>query len=364
MDWEVAGKPGEQGTSDGGVPKPHKGGKGRVVLIVVVALVAVFAVMRRTRPSNDASSKSLDWPTSGLATRLPSPDTNKGEVTTNSDTMLSATLAGYDDGKYDSYVKACQDKGFTVDEKKDSTSFEAYDGDGYHLRLSHYSSKEELSLTLQAPEELGTLTWPKSGAGSQVPAPKSTTGKIQNDSSTYFTATVGDTSKDDYAAYVESLVSAGFTVDYSKSDAVFTGKNSSGVKVRAEYAGNELMHVTVSVPDDAAATDSSAGGSANASATSSADSSAVTPSFKETMDSYEAFMNEYIDFVAKYNSASAADQASMAADYTSLLAKEADWVTKVSNLDDGSLSAADAAYYAEVTARVSKRAAEASVSVQ
>ena len=116
MEWEKANGAGGSGTSSGGgVPKGKKGGKGKVVLLIIVALIAIFMISRCKGSSNDAKNSKLDWPSNGLATMLPEPDTDKGKVEINSDTAFSATLAKYSSSDYSSYVDACKEKGFTVD---------------------------------------------------------------------------------------------------------------------------------------------------------------------------------------------------------------------------------------------------------
>lgn len=86
---------------------------------------------------------------------------------------------------------------------------------------------------------------------------------------------------------------------------------------------------------------------------------AVSPDLKETMDSYEAFMDEYIDFMKRYQETD--DTMSLLQDYTDYMAKYSDFMQKVNKLDTSKMSAADSAYYLEVTTRVSKKLLEASL---
>ena len=87
-----------------------------------------------------------------------------------------------------------------------------------------------------------------------------------------------------------------------------------------------------------------------------ADASAVTPEFKAMMDEYEAFMNGYVDFVITYTSSD--DMLGMLTDYTNLVKQQVEWASKIEAVDQTTLSAADAAYYLEVTARISQRLLE------
>lgn len=78
-------------------------------------------------------------------------------------------------------------------------------------------------------------------------------------------------------------------------------------------------------------------------------------SFREAMDSYEAFFDEYAAFMQKYKASS--DAASMLADYSSFLTRYADVMQKIGAIDSSSLSADDAAYYLQVMARIEQKLA-------
>lgn len=92
-------------------------------------------------------------------------------------------------------------------------------------------------------------------------------------------------------------------------------------------------------------------------ATTSLSSNGVTPSFREAMDSYEEFFNEYIDFFSKYSESD--NPMLMLADYVKFMSRYPDMIEKMEALDDEEdLSAADASYYLEVTARIYKKLGE------
>lgn len=365
MEWEKANGAGGSGTSSGGgVPKGKKGGKGKIVLLVIIALIAIFMVSRFRGNSRDAKNSKLDWPTSGLATMLPEPGTDKGEVDVNLDDAFAATLAEYSADDFSNYVNACKDKGFTVDADQMGTVYDAFNEEGYKVTLSYYKSKEELAVRLEAPDEMSTITWPTSGPGSLLPAPPSTQGSIVNDTSKLYQVNVGDMDKNAFSAYAAQCKEAGFDVDYSSGDTYYQAKNADGAKLRVDYKGDNVVSIRVDVSDASSSGNDAASSSASTDSSTTADASLVTPEFKETMDSYEEFMNKYCDFMVKYTGADAADQASMLADYTDLVQQEADWAERISAVDESTLSDADDAYYIEVQARVSKRLIDAGVQIQ
>ncbi len=84
------------------------------------------------------------------------------------------------------------------------------------------------------------------------------------------------------------------------------------------------------------------------------DYSLVTPEFKETMDSYEAFVDEYVEFMNKYLSGEG-NIMDMLDDYTDMIANMDEWTNKIDEIDETKLSSADEAYYFLVTLRIEEK---------
>jgi len=87
-----------------------------------------------------------------------------------------------------------------------------------------------------------------------------------------------------------------------------------------------------------------------------ADTGVVTPSFKEMMDSYEAFFDEYVAFMKKYKENPS--DLELLGEYADNMSKYSDYLAKLSAVEQDDLSAADLAYYTEVYARIMKKMAE------
>lgn len=209
MDWEVAGKDKGKGTaSDAASPQkpPQRKGRKMKTWAIVVLVIVVLAIAGKITSCAKDQPSDLDWPTTGLAKMLPEPPTKKGEANTNSAEQLDADIEDCTESQFKDYVESCKDKGFTVDAIEDTDSYTAYTEKSYKLDLCYYGSMEEMSITLDAPIEMGDIAWPTSGSGSYAPAPVSTKGKITSESSDYFTAYVGDTDKAAYSAYVDSCI--------------------------------------------------------------------------------------------------------------------------------------------------------------
>lgn len=370
MDWEVAGQDnsGAGGTSVSKPPK-RKGGKLKK-WVIAVAVIAVVVAFLNIQSCIKNQPKSLSWPTTGLATMLPDPPTNKGEVTLDSDSRFGADIDKCSEAQYKEYVESCKQKGFTVDAKSNTSSYSAYNADGYKLSLNYGSYSESTTVYLDAPVEMGTLTWPKSGAGSLAPAPASKKGKITSDSSGYFTATVGDTDASAYSAYVDACIAAGFDVDYHKGDTSFYADNANGDRVSVSYEGFNTMKVTVDAADTPASsgtsstsassdsgavaqTETKAEEAADSSSASTETSSSGSSDLRQFTDDYEAFMNSYCDFMEKYNSSS--NTASMMVDYAKMMQDYAEWAAKADSYDFDDASADDLAYYTAANARITER---------
>jgi len=88
-------------------------------------------------------------------------------------------------------------------------------------------------------------------------------------------------------------------------------------------------------------------------------SNGVSPDVREMLDSYEAFVDEYIEFMQKYKNSD--NVTAMMSDYLSYMQRYSDFVAKVNAMDSNSMSSADAAYYIEVTSRVSQKLLNAAV---
>ena len=350
MKWEPA--------KDSGSKKPKK--KGCLIALIVVIVIAAIGGISRC---GGGEKERLEWPTSGLATMLPAPDSDKGSIVIDDAETFDANVDGWTKTDYDNYVAQCVEKGFVVDAEDGGDEYEAYSEDGHHLSLSFYDGLEQMSIRLEAPVEMGPISWPTSGAGALLPVPSSATGQIAVDSSSQFTAYVGETDADAYAAYVEACMNAGFSVDYDRGDTYFNADDASGNSLHLEYQGFGTMHISLHAADlledsETASDQNQAPEEAPQSETEADNDVASTDAdFRAMVDEWEAFMNEYCDFMETYNSDSS-NVVNMALDYADMMSQYGDWTEKMSAVDDGSLSAEDVQYYVDAQARINARLLE------
>jgi len=215
----------------------------------VVLAAAAFALII---PASLAAGRNVgvhygtyEWPSDGISTVLPQPPSNKGEIITNSGTSFYIHVSDLTKAQYDSYVKDCKTNGFTVDSSMDTTSYEAYNKDGYKVNLIYLSSEDQLSINLDAPKAFSTIQWPTTGAGALLPVPKSNVGSSEWESSDGFTVYIGKTTSDDYNAYVNACKEKGFSVDYRKGNNYFYADNADGYHLTVNYEGNQTMYINV-----------------------------------------------------------------------------------------------------------------------
>lgn len=81
------------------------------------------------------------------------------------------------------------------------------------------------------------------------------------------------------------------------------------------------------------------------------------PELVEFLDEYEAFVDEYVEFMQSHSS-DPTNAINMLGEYTDMLTKLAEYSTKLEKYDSKDMSAADAAYYLEVTARCAEKMLE------
>lgn len=223
--------------------------------------------------------------------------------------------------------------------------------------------------------ECKAFSWSKTNIGAKLPTPESTTGVNFIEDDDKLSIDVCDTNDEQYAAYIDAVLEKGFTVDYRRSDGWFKGETKDGYSVRIsrDESNKDIMSIRLHGPDDSFTSDTSTSSDTSASNSSNSSSSAGTTTkedtkknegkkstssdFKSTMDSYEAFVDKYVAFMEKYKSSG--NPVSMLSDYSAMMDELNTYSTKI-DIDSGSLSASDLAYYNEVMARCTQKLASVS----
>lgn len=80
---------------------------------------------------------TLEWSNSELAQMLPVPDSTVGDIQQDDEKGFTAYVGNTSIDAFNSYVQACESKGFTVDADKTDKRFSAENADGYKLTVEY-----------------------------------------------------------------------------------------------------------------------------------------------------------------------------------------------------------------------------------
>ena len=346
-----------------------------LVLLIFIVIGAVSVAV------NNAGEKIV-WDDIILGDMLPIPPKGRGEIYSNSVDRLSVEVKNISDKQYADYVEECKETGFIIDAKTSSSSYNAYNADGYKLSLSHY---DDISIRLETPMEMSTITWPTGTAGQLLPIPKSTKGSFAYEYDDNFRVYIGDMTKADYNEYVTACAEKGFHVDYNKGEDYYYADNSDGWYISLRYEGFNIVSIDIDAPNEEENTTESVAATTKGSTTeapvaestenivdssvaetseaknettqdAAVDSNAIDSDFKAAMDSYENFITEYVEFIKKYSENPS--DFSLLADYVDYMSKYAKFVEEFEDWEDEDMNVAETAYYIDVQARVSKKLLE------
>ena len=358
------------------IKAPKKGFHTVLAIAAFVLIIPFFTVGGGS--SYTAKAQAIEWDTLDLGEKLPVIQKGKGHIYSNSHDRLSLSIDGYEEKDYKAYRDACIAFGYTVEAEESSSSYRAFNEEGYCVKLNRLSSK--LDIQLDAPETLAPFEWPTNGLAVLLPQPASAVGRTMQDSGTAFEIKVGETTPEVYKAYVKACEEAGFTANHNKTDTAFSASNADGYRVTVSYLGFRVMKIRIEAPEvseapEASEAENSADGSQadvpadtaenepvlpdtapETDTSDSANETGLRPDFKAAMDSYEAFMGEYCDFMAAYSENPS--DLTLIGKYATYLEKYTKLTEDFDKWNSEDMNAAELAYYTEVQARVSKKLLE------
>lgn len=253
------------------------------LLLTLVVLLSLSACGKK--------QKEYDlWPTYGLATMLPAPDTEKIKVYDYS-SSISIDIDVDSPDAFSSYVERCEEAGWTVEAERKADAYSAFNAEGYKLDINFFQAMGQLSIHLYEPKAKEPIVWPTIGLATLIPTPDSTIGSMESNSSSQFSAYIGEISPEDYAVYVNECMNLGFSVDFNSTERSFSAGNADGVSLRLTYEGFNTMYVKITAPENAE--------SANTAAPSETSSIEETESttevtIKESPDKYTWYIKDYV----------------------------------------------------------------------
>lgn len=316
-----------------------------------------------------SDGEALNWSTVVLGSNLPVPSLSNGDIHSNNADNLWMDLCDAETEDFRAYVEACEAFGYTIDAEKEDNSFNAYNSDGYHLELRYTDYNNRISIDLDAPIVMEENAWPINMISAYIPQPASAYGKLERESSDDFLYYAGNMTEEDFDAYAELLVQAGFSEDYYKGDGRFYGTNAAGVHVDLTFKGFNTVQILAKAPKEESTTPTETTEPTEEQKTDDPtepeetepkeETGELRTEFKEAMDAYEAFYAEYVDFMKRFNASGGTDL-SLLTQYTDYLTRMSEMTDAFNKWDNGEMNMAELAYYAEVQSRVTKMLLEIS----
>ena len=129
------------------VVEPKKGLGIILAILGFVMILPVCAVGGNTSTSNEY--ETINWDYIILKDQLPEIKSHKGDIYSNSDTRLHIDIKVKTEKEYRDYIEECKKKGFTINAKNETSSYEASNKDGYQLELWYSDYSKEYSITLE-----------------------------------------------------------------------------------------------------------------------------------------------------------------------------------------------------------------------
>ena len=321
-------------------PQCGKKNKKPIGLIVVgiIVLCIIFSSINSSIKSARSKKVKYSWPTTGIATLLPQPESEYGKIDHDSEDYFSIVVYDVSQNAFNEYTASCKEKGFTVDYSGSSSDYSAEDSAGNSLRLSYSEEEKELDISVRAYEEQPEQDVAESDTNSAAGA-ASTKETVEGSTE----GTAGESSGES---------TEGTAGESSGESTEGTAGGSSGESTEGTAGGSSEDPIEQS---DAESTEEPETESPQE---SKAESEVQNDAgFRAWVDSYEEFMNEYVDFMKKYGESDGTDL-SLLADYATMMSKYTEYVGKIDEIDEDELSAEDWAYYMEAEARILKKLSE------
>ena len=84
---------------------------------------------------------NIIWPTTGLATKIPKPNSILGKISLDESDSFSVYIGNTSQQEFENYIKACQEMGFVNNYSKTDTSYSAENNEKYELTIEFKGNK-------------------------------------------------------------------------------------------------------------------------------------------------------------------------------------------------------------------------------
>jgi len=221
----------------------------RVSVIIASLLIIVWFAVLLSEDAGGGSglgAQNYKWPETGLGSQLP---VLPGSLDTcySNKSGFSADSKGNEITDFAKYVADCKKVGYTIDPVETEYSYLAYDENDNKLeiRFSNYSGRIDVSLDKGI--VMTDFQWYSQGIAGELPVPKAAQSYLKalnNDTYERFEIYVGDLTREEYNAYVNQCMEAGFSGRLDETG-IFRGKKERSSS--DEKAGGKKTYVRVTL---------------------------------------------------------------------------------------------------------------------
>ena len=134
------------------IKEPKKGLR-TILAIIAFVLIIPTLITFNNKPKVTRNYETINWNYIILRNHLPEPSNKKGIVSINSNNNLDVYISTKSEDEYREYIEACKEYGYTINEKYNTSSFEAENDEGYKLKIWYSDYSKEYNITLYMEKE-------------------------------------------------------------------------------------------------------------------------------------------------------------------------------------------------------------------
>lgn len=109
----------------------------RTIFIIIIVFLLLRSGCNKLKNNPTDSFTKIKWPDNEIASLLPIPESNIGEISSETADGFSVEIGKISKEQFYEYVEKCKEKGFVVDYYRASTYYSAQDEFGNDLRISY-----------------------------------------------------------------------------------------------------------------------------------------------------------------------------------------------------------------------------------
>lgn len=190
--------------------------KASVLFLTGLISISIFAGCGNgeiTSDSKDLNSK-FKWPERGIATLLPKPESENGEILWEYSDSFSVDVYNCSMEDFDKYTNDCYYEGFSVDYNKSDTYYYGDNSDGYSLSVTLNTDDNIMNISITAPEE-ETTTEKTTQESSKAESSKAESSNAESSKTSDKVTTSFKETMDSYEQFMKQYVE--FMKRYSES---------------------------------------------------------------------------------------------------------------------------------------------------